>query len=178
MAKWHPEESLLQDYWTEHLPYEFSMLELTYDYLKLDHGDTINNALIESFSIHARNLIEFFRDKQDVHASHFTAAPYSPKFVGANSGALGDTRYKKLIQQVAHMTKDRTIDDEKKIGGDDRDKIIGALRKEKDRFLSRIDERFVLPDQDSVRVGSTLSTSSAFSALSLSMGENSDPSRR
>jgi hypothetical protein len=112
------------------------MLEQTYEQLKGARPGVCRNAFIESFCIHARNLIEFYRGKGEVNAGHFTAdGIYKPKFVAANSRALGNSLYDKLNQQVAHMTKDRTTDPKKKIGSNDRERIMEALRKETASFL-------------------------------------------
>jgi hypothetical protein len=174
MAKWEPDNNLLQNYCTQHLPYELDMLAQTYEQLNVTKGRVLVNALIESFCIHARNLIEFYRGKSDVHASHFTSSKYKPKYVAANANGLGNTLYAKLNQQIAHMSKDRTTDPKKKIGPDDRTKIIQALRLEEARFRSCLNEGCEVgrPIENGVSLninaGGTPSTSSTFTTASFS----------
>ena len=65
----NPDKKILE-FVREHLPYEIDMLRSTY--LTLYQGGVdwaIRNALIESFCIHARNLLEFFSKKADSGAA-------------------------------------------------------------------------------------------------------------
>src|SRR5256885_13145964 len=69
---------------SHHLYYELMMLGNTF--LQLEAGvpkgnEVFGNAYIEAFSVHARNLIEFFEKKLSTHyvtAAAFTDASYKP----------------------------------------------------------------------------------------------------
>lgn len=127
-----------QDILGHHLPYEFEMLQGTY--LALENGghDTfIANALIESFCIHARQLIEFFSNQQGRRAKEFTGGTYA----AAHLGSLGDTATK-LNTQIAHLTGQRTTDGTKKIGAADRRKLLTALEREAQNFAARLAPAF------------------------------------
>lgn len=146
MAKWKPDEMLLREY-RKHISYELYMLDQTYEKLEKSHGQVINNALIESFCIHARNLIEFYRGtgrKDYIKAEHYTGGSYKPKYVAAYTKHLDAKLYEKLNQQVAHLSRDRTTDPEKKIDRAARTKIKEALTKETALFLSNAKEEFGL----------------------------------
>jgi hypothetical protein len=68
----------------DHILYEVKMLQMTYRLLQEPwYSGWIGNALIESFCIHARALIEFFdcntsESDEQVCATHFTDGSYSP----------------------------------------------------------------------------------------------------
>ncbi len=54
-------ERNLQEFLGDHLPYEINMLRSTFTCLSLGvFTGALQNALIESYAIHARNLLEFF----------------------------------------------------------------------------------------------------------------------
>jgi hypothetical protein len=125
-----------QDILGHHLPYEFEMLQGTYLALEKGGHDTIiANALIESFCIHARQLVEFFNNQQGRRATEFTGGNY----VAAHLGSLGDTATK-LNTQIAHLTGQRTTDDTKKIGPDDRRKLLTALEREAQNFAAHLSQ--------------------------------------
>src|SRR5262245_16629784 len=59
----------------------------------------VRNALIESFCVHARNLIRFFRDRDDAKASKFTDVAYTP----FANGAIASDLVSKLNDQIMHL---------------------------------------------------------------------------
>lgn len=119
-----------QDILGHHLPYEFEMLQGTHATLaKSEHNTIISNALIESFCIHARLLIEFFTNKQGRKANEFTGGTYAATHVGS-LGHVGT----KLNTQIAHLTGGRTTDLNDKIGPADRSKLLAALEQEAQNF--------------------------------------------
>lgn len=121
-----------------HLPYEFEMLQGTYSMLaKGGHDTIIANALIESFCIHARQLIEFFNNKQGCKAKEFTGGTYTATHVGS-FGNDAD----KLNTQIAHLTRARTDDLTKKIGPAERRKWLTALEQEAQNFTARLAPAF------------------------------------
>lgn len=118
-----------------HVRYEWNMLARTRNCLQGKHDPVVRNALIESFCIHARNLIEFYRNKKGyLNAKDFTGGSYKAKFVAPTSGEIGTKLYAKLNQHVAHLTRDRTADPDMKVTSNDRETIFEALRKEQERF--------------------------------------------
>lgn len=146
MAKHKLDESQLAEYLTRHVRYEWNMLAGTRDRLKRRQDPVTKNALIESFCVHARNLIEFYRGsgrKDYIKAKDFTDSSYKARFVPANTGEIGNKLYAKLNQQVAHLAQDRSADPSKKIGAADREIIFEALRKERDRFEPLIKPIFI-----------------------------------
>jgi hypothetical protein len=81
-----------------HVKYEIDMLRSTYDYLaRGKHEWTIRNALIESFWVHARNLLEFFEARNQARSiKPFCVASYQPS---PKSGSL----YRKICEQISHL---------------------------------------------------------------------------
>ena len=89
---------ILQD----HLPYEIDMLLGTFRKLELGVvDDMVRNALIESFCIHARSLIDFLNNQRGVRASSFTNRSYVP----FRDGKIRASVITKLNTQVAHLTE-------------------------------------------------------------------------
>jgi hypothetical protein len=89
-----------------HLRYEIDMLRCTFGRL---HNPLLHecdkNAFIESFGIHARNLIDFFRGngKNCARAADFTVNRiYEVRSLTKTE--LPDDLYGKLNEQVAHLT--------------------------------------------------------------------------
>lgn len=108
----------------DHLPYELDMLAGTFAKLEQGAADTIvRNALIESFCIHARSLIDFFNNEQGVHASVFTADSYVPFSQGKIRSVLSE----KLNTQIAHLTLRRTSDSARKIDDVARRELLDGL---------------------------------------------------
>jgi hypothetical protein len=99
-----------------HVRYEVNMMRSTLRQLALNSSgvETVGeNALIESFCIHARNLLDFFDKKRSpsdgyVAARHFANSEYSPFQAGRPPNALRG----KLSKQVARVTYDRSLDEQ------------------------------------------------------------------
>jgi DNA-directed RNA polymerase specialized sigma54-like protein len=116
----------------EHLPYEIKMLRYTHDRLQAEVKDReSNNVLIESFCLHARNLIDFFRGQRNTKeyacARDFTTKSYRP----IDKEIHRQTVYKKLNDQIAHLTYRRAEDPAEKIGAGERaslDAVMGLRR--------------------------------------------------
>ena len=133
----------------EHLPYELWMLRQTYEKLGSPPAHKVlSNALIESFCIHARLLLEFFENKQGKHAKDFTGGSYQATHLANLTRAERD----KLNTQIAHMTGQRTVDSSKKIGHALRVKLITALEREaiefKNQLSAEVTEMFNWPAAD------------------------------
>jgi hypothetical protein len=121
-------DAVLQEFFDEHLPYEVEMMRGLYDELSAGgYTQLIHNANIESFHIHARNLIEFFKNKKpcDFDPRLFTHERYQP-----NGNFVDNSLEAKINQQISHLTADRTADAAQKLGPKEWAKIRGAVEKE------------------------------------------------
>ena len=123
----------------EHLFYEIWMLLHTDKALRAPPSTVTQNALIESFCIHARQLLDFFENKQGVHAKDFTT---DGTYVAAHFDGFRSQR-KKLNTQIAHLTAHRTKDPNHKILEADRILLRDALLCEAHHFQSRLRHDFV-----------------------------------
>ena len=111
-----------------HVRYELDMLFGTFHQLASPVANAVvGNALIESFCLHARQLLDFFGNTQGLHASEFTDSGYIPLANDA-LGIAGATT-KKLNTQIAHLTKERVSDGSEKIGPEDRVRLRAAVEK-------------------------------------------------
>src|SRR5262245_16938817 len=104
-----------------------------------DDKKIVNNALIESFCVHARNLIEFFRNNKFTTAY---AASYKPfkRFAGTDQIS---TIYDRLCGQISHLVHEkkgirRTIHGSEKITAWDRYEILDILRAEIVEFRAHL----------------------------------------
>jgi hypothetical protein len=129
----------LVKYLTKHLAYEVDMLNRTYGLLtrwqvvgktaaELRDAQTVHDALIESFCIHARELFEFMRHESKRH--EYTVDTYKP--------CGHESKYRdKLNGQIAHAKDEgRTDNDAEKIGPRDRLDMLKDLAEEWNRFLA------------------------------------------
>jgi hypothetical protein len=121
---------------THHLVYEVEMLIATLVRLEAGIRDdkVMAYAFIESFSLHARNLIEFFdtkRDSDKVGAYMFADTSYMPMAKAVVKNALRT----KLNNQIVHITRERTADDTQKLNDIDRRELLTILAAELVRFI-------------------------------------------
>lgn len=130
----------------EHLPYEMEMLAATFakletverDDVVLRHDVVLRNAVMESFCIHARALIDFFKGRKGAKASDFTGKPYLATHVDTLPRTLIDM----LNEQVAHLSPRRPSDAGRKLNKKDREQILGILEAEKEAFLQQINSEY------------------------------------
>ncbi len=113
-------DKILDEIIDKHLPYEIDMLRSTYRQLssvaKIPPGSesreqqVARHALIESFCIHARSLMDFFGNKSndttDAIAAEFTDGFATP--IDPTKEPLKTLRIK-LNKQVFHLTRNRTL---------------------------------------------------------------------
>ena len=129
---------------TDHVMYEIKMLQMTYGFLEVPwYSGWVGNALIESFCVHARALIEFFaktksQTDEQVCACHFTDNSYRSFENGKVSGPL----WGKLQAQIAHLSYQRTKDNEDKVSPEDRKALLKLLNKEIDHFAAHLKSPF------------------------------------
>lgn len=120
-----------------HLRYELDMLFGTFEQLRTPVPNAIvGNALIESFCLHARALLDFFDNTQALHAREFTHAAYSPLLKGELG--ISDTLAEKLNTQIAHLSKKRVDEAGRKVGVDDRQQLRAGLLKALRHFESHL----------------------------------------
>ena len=136
----HSPEGLIEAF-EHHLVYEVNMLRATNVCLSTPveaFGRVVVNALIESFCVHARNLIDFFDQSSEtpgkaqhnyLGAKHFTTG-YVPWAEGIPSNDL----ISRLNKQISHLTYGRTAKDEEKIGDKQRSKLLEILEVELKQF--------------------------------------------
>jgi hypothetical protein len=122
-----------------HVRYEIAMLRCTFSDLAVRNiRDCQTNALIESFCIHCRNLIDFFMEKRGpsegyAAARHFAVAEYQPF-----PKSVSPTLYGKLSQHVAHITYSRTANDANKINAEDRVELLTLIEDEIRNFREHL----------------------------------------
>ena len=92
----------------------------------------IANALIESFCIHARQLIDFFENRQGVRAREYVGGTYAAR----HTCSLPRELRKKLDEQVAHISKNRF--DAAKIDGSDREHFHRVILQEASHFAAML----------------------------------------
>jgi hypothetical protein len=128
MAKDHKDH---KEYFEDHLNYEVWMLGETYTRLLVQVPDkVIANALVESFCIHARILIEFFSKARG--ANTYTTKKY-----------VVTKRYEKLNRQInnqiAHILDEgRSVHALKKIGPVERQELFELLRDDIEVFKQNL----------------------------------------
>jgi|SRR5580700_7177197 hypothetical protein len=115
-----------------HIPYEVNMLRALFEKLTSPSPDKLTrNAFIESFHMHARNLIEFFKDDDQcvVDPRRFTASDYQIEgdFISRNLET-------KISQQIVHLTAQRVDNDGLKLDNKERNETIAAIDKQIARF--------------------------------------------
>jgi hypothetical protein len=129
---------------TDHIMYEIKMLQMTYGLLGVPwYSGWVGNALIESFCVHARALIDFFEKRrpetdEQVCACHFTDNSYQPFPSGKVDGPLRG----KLQAQIAHLSYQRAKDDDDKIGPEDRKTLLTLINREIDHFAAHLRSPF------------------------------------
>jgi hypothetical protein len=120
-----------------HYKYEVDLLNATYAYLADGHYDkVISNALIESFCIHGRALMEFFhKGEEERGAQRYTDGGYNPLHIERGRNSL----WVKLNNQIAHLRNDeRACDDKDKIGPLERAELMDILAKHSQGFRAHM----------------------------------------
>ena len=126
-----------RDVLLRHLKYELVMLNHTFQQLQMKSlPQNEVNVLIESFCLHARNLIDFFSDShkdkgREAAAWHFTKDTYRPP---AKPKGLCE----KINAQILHIRYDRTSAASEKIGTADRLALWTLVRNRVAYFLEEL----------------------------------------
>ena len=102
----------LKELFERHLLYEVLMLMGTRECIYAGEAETIkHNALVESFCIHARLLIDFFEGHKPASAETFA----EPTYVAFKEGPLAHSIVKRINAQIAHLSLRRTVDPSRKL---------------------------------------------------------------
>jgi hypothetical protein len=119
----------------EHLPYEFSMLEHTFQRLHQVQEPADWNAFLESFCIHARNVKDFFIGDRGA-ANNGVIANDLISFVNLRiPNALTGT-FQRLNEQITHMSRHRPTDGNAKFTRAHAEKVMAWLRPQLEKFLN------------------------------------------
>ena len=123
-----------------HYKYELFMLSRTYSASQRKHDIVIENALIESFCVHARELIEFFR-KEGNYYTDISCNPFHKV-----KGKVEKLNIK-LNHAAFHLVRaQRTANQAEKVTLNDRDQLINLISIETHEFRNNIKENFRLLD--------------------------------
>ena len=126
----------VKQFFLRHLPYEISMMRELHPELSSGNFSTlIHNAIVEAFLVHARNLIEFLKNKEtcDFDPRLFTNPGYEP-----NGNFIKLTLQSKINQQVSHLTTERTAIPEEQLGVDQWTSILETVDVEIERFKTAL----------------------------------------
>lgn len=130
-----PAPHLKEEFFTEHLPYEVSMLRAAYELARAQKPAAEHNALVELFLLHARNLIEFYKDRPscDFDPRMFTNASFQ-----LNRDFIPDALAARINRQVSHLTAKRISQSADELGPRDWALILRALEEEMNRFAKAL----------------------------------------
>jgi hypothetical protein len=125
---------------SEHVAYEIGMFYATHGLLM---GDAIvgrlHNAVLESFAIHVRNLVEFLFDppeKDDIRAEHYFKDPKTWHGLRGKKPEELTAAQKQANKQISHLTYARVGADKGWFVGDLSFTLHGPLR----LFLDKAEE--------------------------------------
>jgi len=127
-------------YLAEHYVYEVNMLRATHWLLASAADQALANALIESFCVHARTLLDFFKSNpigDDVVATHFVTAGHFRATATSQLSADVRTRVNK---QVVHLTASR--ENAIKINDVDRLALLTAIEADHKAFKNAVDPQY------------------------------------
>jgi hypothetical protein len=149
-----------------HLRYEVQMLRYTHRRLGVKFSNKCEeNACIESFCIHARNLIDFLGGKLNDDGKYAAASHFAD---GYSVQEVPGKLYGKLSEQIVHITYNRSDNDEEKLGPDDRKRLFELIDKEIQIFIRRLKEQYrplwqepEIPAIDTLVVGPTNATATS-----------------
>ena len=121
------------EFWLRrHACYELQMMRECLRQLERGANNQFDrNMHIECFNLHARNLTEFFKNKDpcDIDPRRFTSPGYEP-----DGNFIDGTLEAKINQQISHLTAKRTSDSAKQLGMEDFRKIGNTIEREVKRF--------------------------------------------
>lgn len=127
-----------------HLKYEMDMLNATFSRIGIIDDPVVANAIIESFCMHARALMEFFEKARG--ARSYTSGAYEP-FSGLDEKRR-QTTVRKLNNQIAHLLDGRTADPSEKIGPSDQRYLHVLLTAEYAKFMKCLRLEHAVPARE------------------------------
>ena len=134
----HPEATA--EFLAEHYVYEINMLRATH--VLILHSDSwlLSNALMKSFAIHARVLLDFFgkpKGGDDAVAAHFTKAE---AVTNSATAAVPISVRQRLNKQIPHLTYSRA--NAIKIHDGDREMLRKAIEADHAAFKGALRPEF------------------------------------
>jgi hypothetical protein len=116
------------------------MLRTSFDRLKLEHDQFLNNALIETFCLHARALLEFYAgsNRRNAHARLFTDKQYV--CLDLRPGTRAKKLKDMLDQQLSHLSLKR--DSTKQIDVPERAELFELINNEHQRFKKHLTSKW------------------------------------
>ena len=133
------DQTTLDEIWAIHLPYELDMMEHTLSLLTLGvcKEGILANALIESFCIHCRALIEFLQGQGGSDPYWFVQDTFKkPDFADVAA------EIRKLHTQIAHLTGERTDDPKKKLDDAARVTLFNKILSEFETFAMHLKPQY------------------------------------
>ena len=114
----HSKEGLMEAF-DHQLVYEVDMFYRTYNFLDVPAWSAgLANAIIESFCVHARNLIEFFDQESatpgQARSNYMGAKHFCDGYIPWTKGGPSNDLRGRLNRQISHLTYDRTSKEEEK----------------------------------------------------------------
>jgi hypothetical protein len=150
-------------YLAQHYVYELNMLRWTDAQLRVTPTGFLANALIESFCVHARALMDFYKSSgrgDDVVATDFiTAGQFAARATSQISPDIRD----RVNKQVAHLTGARE-NPTKKVDKADRKTLLTAIEADHTAFKNAVNAQFVGCFKKELAVTSSVSVSGNASA--------------
>lgn len=132
-----PEQKIVLE---DALPHELEMLQGSYIRLISPPSDPIvENALIECFCLHARQLLEFLNNKQGAPVRDFVDAAFQLQHITN----LDNDLVTKLNTQIAHITYRRTAQQKDKINQADRKRLLEEIVAEMQNVANNLKAEFV-----------------------------------
>lgn len=140
------------DMLVEHLPYEIDMLRRSFEFLAANGKSDIaaafpndpivaqylHNAAAETFWIHARALLEFFRRKSQAEGRVACAQDFTKTYIEYDL-PFGDLE-REINEQICHLQYKRYRDPEKKLGGYSMERVKEALDRAVQLFEENLTE--------------------------------------
>jgi len=130
-----PAPHLKEEFFTHHLPHEIDMLRASYELARASRPAAEHEALVESFLLHARNLIEFFQDRPscDFDPRMFTLGSYQ-----LSKDFVADGVLPRINRHIGHLTVKRTIQEADRLTPRDWALILRGLEQEIARFTKAL----------------------------------------
>lgn len=134
-----PHPHAKEEFFSRILPHEISMFRATYDLARAPRPAAEHGALVESFLLHVRNLIEFFKDRPscDFDPRMFTVASYQ-----LDKDFIADSVLPRINAEISHLTAKRISSDAARLGPRDWALIVRALDTEINRFTRALSTEY------------------------------------